>query len=471
MFTNLKRIGLASLAAVGVTVGLAPTELKAQLIRPGFRIQSGNGISLQQAAFNQGMTGSAFPFLSPPTVFPYANPLVNPYVNPLVNPFANPALNPGINPSALANYFSPQAAFNSNPLVNPYTVFGNPYTNFNPYLTAGTGLANPYTASLTSTPYAGAGLGADPYSAYGVNNPYNSPYYGYGESPIGGYLRGTADIISSQGKWMMDSEKARVIREQVQREKIENRKRLFDEYLYERKNTPTFEEERQRFLAMELSRSLNDPPTAEILSGQALNTILADLAKVSKERGELKGPQIPVDEDVLAHINVTSGAGSAGLLKKEGQINWPLPLRTDEFKQEREVLNDLAPLAIRQAIGGRVEANVLKDMNAAAARLRQKLADNIRDMTPNQYMEANRFLGYLDDSLRTLGRPDAGDYFAQKSGYAPRGKSIGELVRHMLSKGLTFAPAVTGDEAAYQAVHRGLVAYDSGVKAQLAAER
>src|SRR5262245_46611748 len=130
-----KQLGLV---AGGALVGLVfPLAAQAQLIRPGGRVSG--PISLNQAAFNQAMTGQVFPGVSPVSAFPYGNPLFNPVGNPIANPIANPAINPALNPGALANYFNPALAFQANPLVNPYT---SPYTS-------------PYAAAALTATYGG----------------------------------------------------------------------------------------------------------------------------------------------------------------------------------------------------------------------------------------------------------------------------------------------------------------------------
>jgi hypothetical protein len=331
---------------------------------------------------------------------------------------------------------------------------------FNPAIS---GLSNPY-ASLSSTPYGGAYGGGDLSSGYP-----GLPYYGYGESPIGGYMRGTADIVSAQGKWMQSLQQASLTKQQVRQTMIDTQRKSFDEYYYERKNTPTFESDRQSFNNQQLLRSLNNPPESEITSGQALNDVLDDLVRINKDRG-LRAAAPSLDEDVLRRLNLTAGAGNgnAGLLKNDARLTWPLALRDEAYKTDRELANSLAPEAVHQAINGRVDAGTLRELTAAAGRLRQNLTANIRDMTANQYTEASRFLGYLDDAIRALGRPDAGDYFTRK--FVAQGKDAAELVRNLAAKGLRFAPATPGDEAAYLAVHRTLVAYDRAAKAQVASD-
>ena len=226
MGSFLRQSGLVTGACL--VVFATSSEARAQLIQPGFRVPG--PVNINQAAFNQAMTGQVHPGISPVSAFPFGNPLFNPIANPIANPLANPALNPALNPNAMANFFSPAAAFQANPLINPFT---SPATNPIAAATLSASLTNPY-ASLTSS-YGGA---ANPYSGYGSS--YSSPYSSYYETPIGGFMRGTADVVTSQGKWMESLQKADLLKEQVRQAKLDTRRKSFDEYFYERKNTPTF---------------------------------------------------------------------------------------------------------------------------------------------------------------------------------------------------------------------------------------
>ena len=323
------------------------------------------------------------------------------------------------------------------------------------YRGTSTPLTSPYTAVVgQASPYASAS--ANPYAGYGD---------GYGESEIAGAMRGTADIIASQGRWLTSLQQADLAKEQVLGARLQTRRQNFDEYFYERSHTPTFEEERERFAQTALERSLNDPPVSEIWSGEALNTLLAHLATQSK--GDETGRSIPLDGDVLRHINLAAGRSKVGILKNEGRLSWPTVLREDKYKTERELLTALAPEAINQAVNGRLDAGTLKAMANSIERLRRELTSTI-SLTANQFVDANRFLAELDAGLKAMGRPDADRVLTGK--YAAQGRTVAELIDYMIAQGLTFAPAITGDGAAYVALHRALVSYEAGQKVHVIAK-
>jgi hypothetical protein len=72
-----------------------------------------------------------------------------------------------------------------------------------------------------------------------------------------------------------------------------------------------------------------------------------------------------------------------------------------------------------------------------------------------QYIRAKRFLDDLQSSIRILCRADAAKYFA-----TPKARTVRELAQYMIEHDLRFAPAVSGDEAAYFRFYQAMAAYD-----------
>lgn len=286
------------------------------------------------------------------------------------------------------------------------------------------------------------------------------PYYpGYTYDPYGGYLSGGADVINAQGQFMVSTQQAYLMREQVRQARIESRRKSFDEYLYERERRPTLEDERERARLENLRRSRNDPPITEIWSGKALNDLL--LAIQQQQAQGRRGPTIPLDEETLKSINVTTGAntGSLGVLRDNGRLHWPLELTRSDYEQERRRLDDLAAKAYRQATDGTVDPNVLQEMNNAIDSLQTRLRRSVADVSPSDYMKARRYLSDLDSAVRVLEDPNASKYANRK--LAAKGGTVSDLVSEMTNQGLRFAPAVAGDEGAYVALHRALASYSA----------
>ena len=294
--------------------------------------------------------------------------------------------------------------------------------------------------------------------------PYNPYFPSYGD-PFGGALQGQASLTNAQGNLMVQQQQAYLQREQVRAAKTDNRRRTFDEYLYEKEHTPSAEEDRQAAQKQYLARARNSPPIVEVWSGTALNTILQDLKKGLGTGIDKNVPSLPLEEDMLKHINVTSGRGdgNAGLLKNGGRLSWPDALTGSDFKDGRDQVSNLMNQAVKQAeFNGQVDGGTRRDLEKAADDRARLLKSNIDTLGVNDFIEAKQFLNNLDSSITILKQKDVGSYFNGK--YELKAKSVGELVKNMTEKGLTFASATPGDESAYNALYQAMANYDNAVQ-------
>jgi hypothetical protein len=271
--------------------------------------------------------------------------------------------------------------------------------------------------------------------------------------PYGGYAQGSADLVNAQSS---------LLREQAKTVEIENRRRTFDEWLYERAHTPTANEAREGTTREEVRRSRNDAPLPEIWSAKALNDLLASAQKL---RGRnIQGPKIALDEDLLKKINVTprKDGGNFGILRNDGKLTWPLALRgLDDSRALRADLEALVTKVYNEAKEGRrVDPNSIQKIDDYSTQLHNMLVKNVGTVPFDQYREAKAYLRQLDDALRVLKRGDAAEFI--NGSFAPQANTVAELVDFMSSKGLHFAPATGNDQDAYLALHRALVDYDVG---------
>src|SRR5208283_1416186 len=147
-----------------------------------------------------------------------------------------------------------------------------------------------------------------PYAPY-----YPAPYGGDYGDPFGGYLKGTADVINSQGQYQINTQQSYLLREQVRAAQLANRRTAFDLYFYEQARLPNLNDQREAVQRDELRRGENDPPLTEIWSGKALNALLLNLQRLKKEGKE--GPGVPLTAELLRDINLTTGKGTPGMLK------------------------------------------------------------------------------------------------------------------------------------------------------------
>jgi hypothetical protein len=435
MRTFTKWSATAALALM-ILAGAVPGA-HAQIANPIFQVPFGvnpyqrirPNLTALQANYLIASRGQALSFV-PPYALGY-----NPYPSPIVvNPYVPPPL---------------------------YYGGGGGYTNpYNPYLSPYAGYTNPYTPAG-----AGAGYGSsatNPYMPGNGYDPYN-PYYPYVD-PYGGFLRGTADVMRAQSQLMMDQERARLLREQVLQTKMDTRKKALETDLWIKANTPTFTDEQAKIAKTILKRIQTSATPAEIESGKALNVLLDDLRKHMDKKVSVAA--MPVDEDVLQHLNVTkSGVGNLGLLRNEGQLTWPKVLRDLATPAELKEIEAQAVRVVPRAAEGKIDENVLSELKTNVGKLRAQLGNKFNELPTSQYMEGKRFLNSFEDALLALQQGDAPDYFNFRN-YVRSHKNLQDVVNFMVDRGLRFAPAVAGDEGAYVAMHTALAAYDVAVNTQ-----
>ncbi len=296
-------------------------------------------------------------------------------------------------------------------------------------------------------------------------NPFTPglPWWGFNPFANGNYMSGAADVYRAQGQFLIDKQMAWLKREQVKQARVDTQRKIFDEWLYERERTPRPEDVRQQAIKDLLARSLNNPPANEIVSGVSLNSILTAIEALPKKNV----PPIPLDEEVVRKLSVTRvGAtepANPGLLRDKGNLTWPKGLEAiagDDVADAREKIVVRFKEAYRQAAesdSGKVDPNLLRDLSNRTQLLEEALARNVNNLPFNEYSEAKRYLRLLRESLTVLGQADAREWV--RGGNVARGRTVAELVQHMTSKGLRFAPAVGNAENAYAAVHAALVKY------------
>jgi hypothetical protein len=320
--------------------------------------------------------------------------------------------------------------------------------------------------------YGGYGLNGGGYGGYGgYGNPYG-PYGGYGlYSPFSlglmspyGYLQGSASVINANGQYYVMTQEARIKREKARQEMIETRRKLFDELMYERKMTPTAEELRQRDLKTALDKARHQPPAGDVLSGRSLNDLFQNLVREPSLLNN--GPSVPISEDTLNGVNFSNGnGGNVGLLKSGGKLSWPQPLEGSQFKEPRERLSKLFAEAVQGVgyNGTRANPGTIRDMTNDLDALQKTLGSSVSELSPTQWVEAQRYLRELKGAIRAL-QNERVQELIKPSGLA-KVRNVAGLVKWMSDNGLTFAPATNGDESSYRALYNALVNFDSAAVA------
>jgi hypothetical protein len=328
-------------------------------------------------------------------------------------------------------------------------------------------VSNPF-ANLIVSPYGGPGATM---TSQGLPAPY-PPYPGYGcnYDPYGGYLQGVASVIDSNGRYLVSVQQAGLGQQELKRSQLQTRRAAYEEWLWERNNLPTLEDDRERVFREQLRRAQNDPPLPEIWSGDSLNVLLKSAQNLPKS---IQGPNIPLDEDIISKINLNAGKGlNFGLLKNEGQLTWPYSLRelkpAADSQELRDLLQRLGKKAFNEAKLGQVDPNTIREMEKGTDRLQKLLVAQVGDLPFAQYSEGKRYLNQLYDGIKALREPNATDIANGR--FKLRGNTVADVVDYMTKNGLPFAPAVAGEESAYLALQRAMAAYGAA-SGKLVADR
>ncbi len=400
------------------------------------------GVTLQQYAYNVSTMARAYSNI-PPYLLGY-----NPYPSVVA-----PAYNPGYAPLPYGN----------NPGYSPYnptlSTAYNPYTT-SPYLTTNPGMTG--GPSLSTTP--GYGSGHD--TSLSTTNPYAyNPYSGYQQDPNSAAIRGVADLTNATAQYQVTMARARLLQEEVTRSRLATRRLIQEEADRERKNIPNMEEARQKDIENSLNRARRDPPMTELLAGKSLNDLFNHLS--TQQVKGFRGPNVPLDELDLSLINVGPGdeGGNVGLVKnlKQGdKLGWPSVLLGDTYTEARDKLDARLPGAVGQLRTQKpVAASDIHDLEDSIKKMVETLNASIGDLSPSQYITSKRYLNLVQDAITAMKSPGAINFF--NGTWVAKGKNVAEVINYMKEKGLKFAAASPGSEAAYRALHLAFLAYDANM--------
>jgi len=289
-------------------------------------------------------------------------------------------------------------------------------------------------------------------------------YGGYGNQYAGpgGFLHGTADIISSSGDLFIKNQQAYQEQEKAKQAVYDTKRKAFNEMMYEKANTPTYTENALYKKQLILHRIMTNPTPGEIARGETLNTMMPVIADLSLKG--VSGPPIQLDPDVVRAVNVTLGGQTAGniaslgMLKNVSELDWPIPVQGP--KQVK--LAALLPALVSEAMSGKIKAKTYNTVKTAITAVQedQRTKFHKEEIDGGEYLIGKRFLDSLDQSVKALQMP--GTRRVLNGSYSARGNNVPELVSNMSGQGLVFAPANAGDEPAYQALHTAFVSYCSG---------
>jgi hypothetical protein len=330
---------------------------------------------------------------------------------------------------------------------------------YGPNLGAGYGYNQ--TQAVAGAAAAGAAVGSRAgdfrYSPGGDGFGWGWPYpY---QTPLNGFLTGSADIINATGQYEIQHQQANLSREQVKSAHIDNRRKQFDEAAYEKANTPTLWQRQAEDRFEQLQQARNNPPSSEIWEGISLNILLDDIRQIQASTG-LQGIPIPIEPDMLKHISVITGNArrSSTMFNDGGKLKWPVELDDPKFDESRKSINTLFLQATQEASGTGLSGQTNRQLMAAIGQLKDGIDGAVNDMTPSDNIRAMTYANQVEASAKMLRDPNIAKQLGGES--APRGATVGELIANMDRNGQKFGPAGPADKPTYSSLYQSLLQYD-----------
>jgi hypothetical protein len=316
-------------------------------------------------------------------------------------------------------------------------------------------------SNVQPTVYPQGNFNYNPYMYGGMGYPgFGGIYY---PGQVGGALQGVAAVTTANAQYQGTIQDARLQKSYANQAGLDYRKKAIEEWKYEQQFKQTPEDIAAIENAQALRRARENATQTEIWDGSTLNTLLGSIRKM--QLGGLRGPMIPLDQQMLRHIHLTDGTtgGNVGLLGNGGELEWPLVLQTRDFADNRKKIDDLCQQAVQQASrSGKITADTLFALIDAVNALRTKVDGAVTTLAPTPYIQASRYVKELNNTVKALQDPNT--VRKQFSGqWMARGNTVSELVSQIIDKGLKFGPAAPGDETFYTSLYNSMLSYDMGL--------
>ena len=201
---------------------------------------------------------------------------------------------------------------------------------------------------------------------------------------------------------------------------------------------------------------IRDHPTeSNIDSGDALNAILNQISDPKILTGSaLRLANGSVSPKAIKEIPFRdeTDAITLSLDNLTDTKSWPLPLRSDDFKSEREAYSKAVDDALEEdKDGGSLKPETIKRVRESVAQLYKKVNETIPKTQQPDHLDSINYLKGLAGLSRMLEKPNVEAIIAELE--KVQTTTVGNLIAFMHAYNLRFAPAVT---PAQRAVYRDL---------------
>jgi hypothetical protein len=187
-------------------------------------------------------------------------------------------------------------------------------------------------------------------------------------------------------------------------------------------------------------RLRNHPEQRDIIDGDALNVLLEVLLHPTGADRSLALIKTPLRNDVIRDIpfEYASEGMTACLDRMTMDEQWPLALRSETFRAEREALRKAVSAALEKDKNGNLEPDTVQAVQTAVDQLRLKFEKDVPQQSPD-YVPALETIKAMAGLTRMLYSPKMDQILAELEDY--QGTTLGDLLALMQAFNLRFAPA------------------------------
>ena len=186
-------------------------------------------------------------------------------------------------------------------------------------------------------------------------------------------------------------------------------------------------------------RLRNHPEERDITDGDALEALVDAILNPSAGVS-LSTIKTPLKSDLIQEIPFRVASEGVTICIDQMTMNeqWPLALRVDAFKPEREALCKAVTLALEEDKKGDLEPKTVENVQAAIDRLRNKFNELVPPTSPD-YIPAHDTIKAMAGLAKMLYSPKIEEILAELEDYG--GTTLGELLAFMQAYNLRFAKA------------------------------
>ena len=182
------------------------------------------------------------------------------------------------------------------------------------------------------------------------------------------------------------------------------------------------------------------PRHRDITDGDALNLLLDDLTNPSNGGSSIRRITTPLRHELIQEIPFAFASEGITICLDQMTMNdqWPLALRVDDFKPERDGLRKAVQVALEEDKKGDLEPATVEAVQAAIDRFRLKFEQLVPPTNPD-YIPAHDTIKAMAGLTKMLYSPKVEEILAELEDY--QGTTLGDLLSFMQAFNLRFAPA------------------------------